>query len=80
MDHCAVLQSSVQKHRESMLNELRRARDDSQPSVIIAAWEYALETMAHEARSKKTCSWLVEGIDGSEPEDSAGGTITLNRV
>ena len=43
--------------------ELRRSRGDGQPSQIIEAWMYTLDTMLHEARTSKTCTWIIEGTD-----------------
>jgi hypothetical protein len=36
--------------------------------------------MIQEARSRKTCSWIVEGVDDTVIDDSDGGDITLRRV
>jgi len=47
---------------------------------IVAAWEYALDTMIQEARSKPTCSWTVEGVKDRGEGDFGGGDITLRRV
>ena len=54
--------------------------DDAQPSQIIGAWFYALDTMIQEAQSSQTCSWTVEGADDDVIDDSDGGDITLRRV
>ncbi|MCW5557062.1 MAG: hypothetical protein KIT22_04390 [Verrucomicrobiae bacterium] len=80
MSHCQLLRQCLQEHRESIVSELRRNRDDVQPSQIIAAWLYALDTMIQEAESSKTCSWTVEGAGDDGFDDSGGGEITLRRV
>jgi hypothetical protein len=41
---------------------------------------YALDTMIQEAQTSKTCSWIVEGTEDTEVDDSDGGDITLRRV
>jgi hypothetical protein len=79
-DQCALLRASIQEHRESIAAELRRSRDDGQPSQIIGAWLYALDTVIQETRDKQTCSWIVEGAQDVSPDDSEGGDITLRRV
>ena len=79
-DVCNQLRASIQEHRESITAELRRSRDDAQPSVIIAAWMYALDTMIQQAQSSKTCSWTIEGTDDVVIDGSDGGDITLRRV
>jgi hypothetical protein len=78
IDQCGLLLASLQEHREAISLELRRSSDDSQPSQIIGAWTYALDTMIQESRAKKTCSWIVEGVEEVETDD--GGDIALRRV
>jgi len=78
--HCSVLRASLQEHRESITAELRRSREDPQPTQIFAAWMYALDTMIQEARTSKTCSWTVEGTEDAGLNGSDGGDITLRRV
>jgi hypothetical protein len=80
IDHCRLLRQSIQEHRESVASELRRDRDDAQPSLIIGAWLYALDTMIQAAESRKTCSWTLDGADDDLLDDSGGGDITLRRV
>jgi hypothetical protein len=80
IDQCSLLRASVEEHRESISIELRRSRDDAQPSQILGAWIYALDTMIQEARTSKTCSWIVEGTEDIVVDDSDGGDITLRRV
>ena len=80
MEHCRLLRASIQQHRETIAIELRRSRDDVQPSQILGAWLYALETMVQQAESRKTCSWSVEGAEDVVIDDSDGGDVTLRRV
>lgn len=79
-DQCKLLRASIQEHREALAAELRRGRDDAQPSQVVEAWLYALDTMIQEAETNKTCSWIVEGAEEPGPHDSDGGDITLRRV
>lgn len=80
IEYCRLLRASIQQHRESLATELRRSRDDAQSSRILAAWEYALDTMIQQAESAQTCSWSVEDADDVAIDDSEGGDITLRRV
>ena len=80
IDRCRLLRKSIQEHRESIASELRRSRDDAQPSQIIGAWFYALDTMIQAAETSKTCSWTVDGADDDAFDGSDGGDITLRRV
>ena len=80
IDYCSRLRASIQERRESMAAELQRSRGDAQPSQIIGAWMYALDTMIQEAQSSPTCSWTVEGAEDVVIDDSDGGDITLRRV
>jgi hypothetical protein len=77
---CRLLRTSIQEHREAIAAELKRSREDSQPSQVLEAWMYALDTMIQEAQTSKTCSWIVEGTEDTEVDDSDGGDITLRRV
>src|SRR6185295_16533854 len=72
-EHCRLLRASLQQHRESIIAELRRSHDDVQPSQILGAWLYALDTMIQAAQTSKTCSWIVEGAEDSGGDDSGGG-------
>lgn len=79
--HCRALSLALQTRKEVAIAEVRSASSDEQPSAIIAAWRYALETMIQEASSAETCSWTVEG--GQEPGNDTfdgGGDITLRRI
>ena len=80
IDRCRLLRASIEAHRESITTELRRSRDDGQPSQVIGAWLYALDTMIQEAEASQTCSWTVEGSEDVVVDDSDGGDITLRRV
>ena len=80
IEHCRLLRQSVREHQESIASELRRTRDDAQPSQILGAWFYALDTMVQQAESRETCSWTVEGVDDGDVFDgSDGGDVTLRR-
>ncbi len=78
--YCRLLRASIEEHREPLSSELCRSRGDVQPSQILGAWLYALDTMIQQAESAKTCSWSVEGADDAVIDDSDGGDITLRRV
>jgi hypothetical protein len=80
IDQCGLLQVSLQEHREAILNELQRTRNDGQSPQIFGAWLYALDTMTQKAHVKKICSWIVEGAEEPKADDSDGGDITLRRV
>jgi hypothetical protein len=77
---CGLLRESIEARREFIADELQRTRDDCQPSQILGAWVYALETMIQEAPTSTTCSWTVEGTDDVVVDDSDGGDVTLRRV
>jgi hypothetical protein len=80
IEHCKLLRRSIQEHREAISSELHRSCDDAQPSQIIVAWFYALDTMIQEAEASKTCSWTVEGAGDDFYGDSDDGDIELRRV
>jgi hypothetical protein len=80
IDRCRLLRASIHEHRETLAAELRRNRDDAQPSQIIAAWMYALDTMIQEAETGQTCSWTAESAEEVIIDESEGGDITLRRV
>src|SRR5664279_751676 len=75
IERCRLLRQSIHEHRESIESELHRNRDEAQPSQIISAWFYALDTMIQEAETSKTCSWTVEGAGDDFYGDSDGGDI-----
>jgi hypothetical protein len=79
-EQCNLLRTKLIKSRSVISSELRRGGEDVQPSQILAAWQYALETMIQEARTKKTCSWRIEGQEETGVSDSSGGNITLRRA
>ena len=80
LEHCTLLRANIQADRDSIAAELRRSTDDFQPTQILAAWLYALDTMIQEAGSNRTCAWTVEGTENAAMDDSDGGDITLRRV
>ncbi|MCX6923231.1 MAG: hypothetical protein NT154_08490 [Verrucomicrobia bacterium] len=55
-NQCQLLQTSIHEHRDAIAEELKRSRDDAQPSQVIGAWMYALDTMIQAARTTTTCS------------------------
>jgi hypothetical protein len=75
-----ILLTAIRKDKETLLVELERTRADHQALQIIAAWEYSLETMIHESRSKKTCSWRIDGKEETNDGDYGDGDVTLRRV
>jgi len=77
---CELLLTELRRRKETVLSDLARTRDDWQPTQIFAAWEYALETMMLEARSKKACSWQMEDSEKTGENDFGDGDITLRRV
>ena len=80
LEHCTSLRQAIQTRREPIAAELRQSRDDAQPSQIIGAWMYALDTMIQEAQSSQTCSWTVEGSEDDVIDDPGGGDVTLRRI
>jgi hypothetical protein len=78
--HCGLLRANIEQHRETISAELMLNRHDFQPSQILGAWVYALDTMVQVAQTRKTCSWIVEGAEDEGADDSDGGDITLRRV
>ncbi|SRR5258705_9626412 len=80
IEHCSLLRTNIQDHRETISAKLQRSRGDAQPAQILSGWMDALNTMIGEARRKKTCSWIVEGAEDVAGDDSGGGDITLRRV
>jgi hypothetical protein len=63
IEYCSRLRTGIQEHRESLGAELQRSRGDAQPSQIMGAWMYALDTMILAAQSRETCAWTVEGAE-----------------
>lgn len=79
LEHCTLLRTSIQVDRDLIEAELQN-RGHLQPSQILAAWVYALDTMIQEAGNNRTCAWIVEGTENIVMDDSDGGDITLRRV
>ncbi len=77
---CELLLTELRRRKETVLSDLARTRDDWQPTQIFAAWEYALETVMLEARSKNTCSWHMEDSEPTGENDFGDGNISLRRV
>jgi hypothetical protein len=73
IEMCNHLKATIQEHRATISANLQQNRKDGQSSQIIGAW-------IQESRNKKTCSWIVEGLDPATGESSDGGDITLRRV
>lgn len=80
IDHCTRLRSSIREHQTSIIAALRHDHEDTEPSKILGAWIYTLDTMTQVAQTHKTCSWIIEGLEDKMPHDSDGGDITLRRV
>jgi hypothetical protein len=80
IEMCNHLKATIQENRTTISADLQQNRKDGQSSQIVSAWIYALDTMIQESRNKKTCSWIVEGLDSATGESSDGGDITLRRV
>ena len=62
----AVGAESIQENREWIAAELQRTRDDSQPSQILGAWTYALDTMIQQAQisNREACSMCASYARG----------------
>lgn len=80
IEHCARLRRSIEEHRALIAAELSQPGKDAEPSTIIAAWIYALDTMQQAAQKRKTCPWIVEGTDAISIDDGDDGDIELRRV
>ena len=74
------LQTALQDNKPNVIAELQRTHGYAQANQIYAAWQYALDTIIESAKSKKTCSWKVEGIENTGGDDFGDGDITLRRV
>ena len=77
---CETLLTAIRQQKTTLTRELESTRDDNQAPQIVAAWEYSLETMIQESRSRKTCSWRIEGVNTKGEGDCGDGDITLRRV
>jgi hypothetical protein len=75
-----LLRDALRQNRPTIISALQRTRGDTQASQILAAWEYALETILQQAAGKQTCAWRVEGAEDAGNDDLDGGDITLRRV
>ncbi len=79
--HCELLRSELRARREQVLTELCREQQDAQPTQVLGAWLYALDTIIQQASGRQTCSWFVEGLERAGEDDFGdGGEITLRRV
>jgi len=74
------LKANLREHRDAIAAELRKTEDERQALIILAAWEYSLDTMAQQASSRKTCSWRVEGTEKADETEHGDGDVTLRRV
>ena len=74
-----VLLTAIRKHKELLAFQLGRTQDPARIPQIIAAWEYSLETMISQARSKKTCSWTIDDYEPTGDDDLGGGDITFHQ-
>ncbi len=75
-----ILLAAIRERKNVLASRLAESQDPTRIPQIIAAWEYSLETMMVNARSKKTCSWTIEGFAESNDGDFGDGDITLRRV
>jgi len=80
VEHCQVLRSGLNAHRDSVLAALAQGSQDSAPTTIYAAWLYALDTMLESVPRTKTCVWHVEGTEDAGGKIDGDGDITLRRV
>jgi hypothetical protein len=80
LEYCETLQASIEENRHMLATKLQEEAGDRRPMLILAAWKYSLDTMIQEARTRKTCPWIIEGMENVVPGDSDGGDITLRRV
>lgn len=79
-EHCQQLRATLLQHRDSVLAALAPGSGDSEPTTIISAWLYALDTMIQVAADGETCTWYVHGTDDLDRPDFGDGDITLRRV
>jgi hypothetical protein len=66
IEQCELLRAGIQEHRESISTELQRSCYSGQSKQILSAWMDSLDTMIRQARTRKTCSWIVEGTEEAE--------------
>jgi atypical dual specificity phosphatase len=75
-----TLLTSIRANKNLLQFQMTRTHDHDRILQIIAAWEYSLDTMIQQSRSKKTCSWTIEGDEQTNEGDFGGGDISLRRV
>ena len=75
-----ILRTAIQENENTIIAELQRKPRDDQPPCVMAAWQYALDTMVQQASSRETCSWHVEGVEDAGEDNYGDGDITLRRV
>ena len=80
LEHCQLLRSGLQAHRDAVLSALAPGSGDSAPATIHTAWLYALDTMIENASRMETCAWHIEGTDDAPDGFDGDGDITLRRV
>lgn len=78
--HARALRATIDRNKEALLLEVSRRSGDEQPQKIMAAWDYALETIEQQANKAQTCTWKVDGADEGTQGDYGDGDITLRRV
>jgi hypothetical protein len=79
-EQCNLLRTRLTKSKASVRAQLLRSLQDTQPTQVLAAWEYSLDTMIQEAATRKTCSWLVEGTEETGTDNSPDGNVSLRRI
>ena len=78
---CETLLTAIRQQKTTLIRELLKGtHGDNQAAQIVAAWEYSLETMIQESRSRKTCSWRIAESDTKDEGDFGDGDIALRRV
>ncbi len=75
-----ILLTAIRERKKLLASQLTRTQADDRIPQIIAAWEYTLETMIGQARSKKTCSWTIDEYEPTRDDDFGDGDISLRRV
>jgi len=79
---CESLQAALREKKDLLAFQLNRSQDPQRVPQMIAALEYALDTMIQQARSKQTCSWTLDDFENPNPNGDFGdgGDISLRRV
>jgi hypothetical protein len=80
VEEARILQRALRENKPQLITQLHRTQGGAQPSQIFAAWEYSLDTIILAASAKKTCSWIVEGLEEIGGGDYGDGDISLRRV